>query len=126
MKTVIQPAGFLSEIRSSGMSEHGHDTIVALIASDPDQGVVMAGTGGARKMRFAGRGRGKSGGYRVVFYPAPDDVPVLMLALIDKGDRANLSDAECNELRKELAGYVDDYRAAVKAKARHLGRWRRK
>ncbi len=31
-----------------------------------------------------------------------------MLALIDKGERANLSNAERNELRKELGGYASE------------------
>lgn len=57
--------------------------------------------------------------YRMIFYPAPDDVQVLMLAVIDKGERENLSKAERNKLRKELAGYVDDYRTSVKAKVAH-------
>lgn len=96
------------------MSEDEHAVIVASVAREPDQGVVMPETGGARKVRFAGRGKGKSGGYRLIFYPAPPDVPVLMLALINKGERANLSKAERNELRKELAGYVNDYRAVGK------------
>lgn len=39
-----------------------------------------------------------------------------MLALIDKGERADLSQAERNELRKELSGYAADYRASVKTK----------
>ena len=43
------------------------------------------GTGGARKLRLAGRGKGKSGGYRVITYYAAEDVPVLMPAVIDKG-----------------------------------------
>ena len=44
---------------------------------------------------------------------AGDDVPVLLLALIDKGEKDNLSKAERNELRIELAGYADDYRKGV-------------
>jgi hypothetical protein len=74
----------------------------------------MPGTGGARKRRFAGRGKGKSGGYRTVSYLAGQDVPVLLLALIDKGERVDLSRAERAELHKELAGYASDYRASVK------------
>lgn len=46
-------------------------------------------------------------------YYAGEGVPVLMLALISKGERADLSQAERNELRKELAGYARDYRAGV-------------
>ena len=81
---------------------------------------MMSGTGGARKVRIAGRGKGKSGGYRVVTYYATEDVPVLLLALIDKGERANLSRVERNELRQTLSGYADDYRqfASVTRKER--------
>ena len=68
------------------------------------------------KLRFAGRGKGKPGGYRTVHFYAAADVPVLMLAVIDKGERADLSRAERNELRKELSGYAADYRASVKNK----------
>ena len=55
-------------------------------------------------------------------YYAGDDVPVLLLALIDKGERANLSRAERNELRKELAGYASDYRASVRRRVVELKR----
>ena len=96
--------------------------MVAAVSDDPEQGDVMPGTGGARKVRFAGRSKGKSGGYRTVHYYAATDVPVLMLALIDKGERANLSKAERNELRKELSGYAADYRASVKKKVSLLKR----
>jgi hypothetical protein len=46
----------------------------------------------------------------VTFYGA-DDVPVFLLAVISKGERANLSRAEQNALRAELAELVSDYRA---------------
>ena len=46
----------------------------------------MEGTGGCRKLRFAGKGKGKRGGFRTVHYYAGYDVPVLLLALIDKGE----------------------------------------
>ena len=47
-------------------------------------------------------------------YYAGEDVPVLMLALISKGERADLSQAERNDLRRELAGYAKDYRAGAR------------
>jgi hypothetical protein len=48
-----------------------------------------------------------------VHYFAGDDVPVLMLALINKGESDNLSKAERNELRIELEGYAADCREGV-------------
>ncbi len=125
MKAVIEPSGFLADIRASGMSDEEHTEIVAAIAANPDQGEIIRESGGAPRFRVAGRGKGKSGGYRIVFYPAPPDVPALMLALINKGDRANLSRAETKALRKELAGYVKDYRASVRQRVEDLRRRRR-
>lgn len=63
-----------------------------------------------------------SGGYRTVTYYAGEDVPVLMLALINKGERADLSQAERNELRKELAGYAEDYRTSVRRRVQAMKR----
>ena len=114
MHGVIQTATFLADCRDAGLSEGELSDIVAAISENPSLGDLIPGTGGARKRRFAGRGKGKSGGYCTVTYYAGDDVPVLMLALISKGERADLSQAERNALRQELAGYADDYRAGVR------------
>jgi hypothetical protein len=114
MHAVIQSAAFLGDCHDAGLSEDEVSEIVATIAKNPLLGDVIKDTGGARKCRFAGRGKGKSGGYRTVTYYAGEDVPVLMLALINKGERADLSQAERNELRKELAGYAKDYREGVR------------
>lgn len=81
----------------------------------------MPGTGGARKVRFAGRGKGKSGGYRVITYYAADDVPVFLLDLFAKGDKVNVTKAERNELREILSTLVADYRESVKDKVQELG-----
>jgi hypothetical protein len=120
MHAVIETPSFLADCRSAGLSDDEISGIVAVISSNPMSGDVIPGTGGARKLRIAGRGKGKSGGYRTVSYFAGDDVPVLLLALINKSERADLSQAECNELRKELAGYARDYRASVRKSAAAL------
>lgn len=123
---VIETPTFLSDVAHSGASDDERDGIVQRIAEDPMRGDLIPGTGGARKMRFAGRGKGKSGGYRVVTYFAADDVPVLLLALINKGERADLSQSERNELRKELQGFAQDYREGVKVSVANLRKGRRR
>jgi len=35
---------------------------------NPDSGKIIKGSGGLRKMRWAGSGRGKRGGSRVIYY----------------------------------------------------------
>jgi mRNA-degrading endonuclease RelE of RelBE toxin-antitoxin system len=68
MQAVIETSAFLSDAGAAGMSEEERFAVVNFIAENPTAGVLMPGTGGARKIRFAGRGKGKSGGYRVVTY----------------------------------------------------------
>lgn len=113
MYTVIRTPTFLSDAKASGLSDEEQDEIVARISNNPLAGDIMKGTGGFRKIRFAGREKGKSGGYRTIHYFAGDDVPVLLLALINKGESANLSKAERNALQLELKGYASDYRDGV-------------
>jgi hypothetical protein len=116
MKAVIETPTFLASAREAGLSETFRSFIVETIADDPMMGDLMAGTGGCRKSRFAGRGKGKSGGYRTVHYNGSDDVPVLLLVVFDKGDRDNLSQAERNELKQMMQTYEAEYRAGVAAK----------
>jgi hypothetical protein len=113
MHAVVETSTFLGDAAAAGLSEEERFAAVNFIAENPTAGVLMPGTGGARKIRFAGRGKGKSGGYRIVTYFAAPDIPVFMLAVINKGERANLSKAEQNELRKELSAIAEDYRAGL-------------
>jgi hypothetical protein len=110
MQAVIETSSYLSDAASAALSEDERSEIVSFIAKNPTAGVSIPATGGARKIRFAGRGKGKSGGYPVVTYFAAVDIPVFLLAIINKGERANLSKAEQNALRKELSVLADDYR----------------
>ena len=77
--------------------------IVQFLAARPKAGDLMEGTGGIRKLRWGREGRGKSGGVRVVYYFHSDDMPLYLLTVFAKNERANLSKAE----RNELAGLVD-------------------
>ena len=120
MKAVIQTPSFLASARDVGLSEDDQLIIVDAIAADPTMGAIMTGTGGCRKCRFAGRGKGKSGGYRTIHYNGADDVPVLLLVLLDKGDRDNLSQGERNDLKNALQTYEREYRAGVAAKVTQL------
>ena len=38
------------------------------LASQPDAGAVIPGTGGCRKLRWAARGKGRRGGSRVIYF----------------------------------------------------------
>ena len=95
------------------MTDAERRVAVDTVANDPQAGDVMQGTGGCRKVRIGGRGRGKSGGYRVIFAFGGDDVPVFLLTVFGKGEKDNLSKAERNELAKLTKTLFDAYRSRV-------------
>jgi hypothetical protein len=107
-------------VGNAGLTAEELGKIVALRAAFPKSGADIPGTGGARKIRFAGRGKAKSGGYPVISFYAGPDLPVFLLNVFAKGDKIDLTMAERNELRKELAGLADDYRDGVR---RHVQGW---
>jgi hypothetical protein len=102
VQTVIETPAFLTSAAEEGIDEAERAEIVDYIAVNPDAGEIITGTGGARKIRVAGRGKGKSGGYRVITFYAGDDIPVFLLDVYSKASRANLSKAERNELKSIL------------------------
>ena len=100
MQTVIETAAYLSAATDAGMTEDERATVTAIVAANPEAGAIMPGCGGARKLRVARPGRGKSGGYRVITYFAGANVPVFLLTVFGKGEKDNLTKAERNGLAK--------------------------
>jgi hypothetical protein len=77
--------------------------VVNYLAAHPKAGDLMEGTGGVRKLRWGRGGQGKSGGVRVIYYFHSEAMPLYLLTLFAKNERANLSQAE----RNDLAGLVE-------------------
>lgn len=92
--------------------------MVAYVSRNPTAGDIMPGTGGARKLRFAGRGKGKSGGYRIITFYADTDMPVFLLDVYSKDSQANLTKAERNELRVILTDLPRAWREARSTRTR--------
>src|SRR6266480_901908 len=98
MHTVIETGMYLRNAKAAGLTEKERLSIVDFLALNPDAGDEIKGTGGARKIRFAGKGKGKSGGYRVISFYGGDDIPVFLLNVFAKNEKTDLSQAERNEL----------------------------
>ncbi len=73
------------------LSQDERDELITALAANPLAGVVMPGLGGVRKLRFAAKGRGKSGAFRVIYYVLREDTPILALLIYGKNERADLS-----------------------------------
>ena len=109
MQTVVETCAYLSDAEALGLSAAERAEIVTFLAMHPDAGDVIAGSGGARKLRFPGRSKGKSGGYRVItFYTGPA-CPVFLLNAFAKNERTNITKAECAALKKILSAIAAEY-----------------
>jgi hypothetical protein len=99
LHTIVETAEFLRDARSAGLDDSGRELIVRTLAANPMAGDEVVGSGGVRKVRIAGRGKGKSGGYRVMAAYVGADAPVYLLALLSKGERSNFTDAEVKAMK---------------------------
>ena len=66
----------------------------------PEQGPLIPGSGGLRKLRWGTRGRGKRGGLRLVYYWAPREQAFYMLYVYAKNEQSDLTPAQVKVLRR--------------------------
>jgi hypothetical protein len=84
-------------------------SIINYLAAHPAAGDIMQGTGGIRKLRWSAQGKGKSGGVRVIYYHHNESMPLFLLTLFGKGEKANLSKSERNDLAKLTLLLIKNY-----------------
>jgi len=68
------------------------------VACTPEDHPVIPGAGGFRKARWARRGKGKSGGFRVIYFFVAAPGQIYMAAIYAKSRMGNLSAADRNVL----------------------------
>ena len=90
--TVVETPEYLKASARAGMDDDERRGVVNFIADHPEAGVLL--DGGLRKARVPGKGRGKSGGYRVITDYMDEAEPVFLLTVISKGQQANLTDTQ--------------------------------
>lgn len=113
MQSVVETRAFQRAAKDAGMEDGEVSDLITFLALNPDAGEVIVGTGGARKLRWRRPGTGKSGGYRIITYFAGRYIPVFLLTVFTKGERANLSDADRNAIRDALPALLRPYRGGT-------------
>jgi hypothetical protein len=81
-----------------------------MVASDPECGDLIRGTGGFRKVRVGRSGMGKRGGARIVYILRDESFPVFLVAAYAKNEKENMTKAERNELAKIADAIFRKYR----------------
>ncbi|MBC8127519.1 MAG: type II toxin-antitoxin system RelE/ParE family toxin [Gloeobacteraceae cyanobacterium ES-bin-144] len=89
------------------LSAEDHRQLQLHLLEQPDRGDVIKGSGGLRKLRWAGAGRGKRGGIRVIYYLWRGDTVFLIFAY-PKNQQENLTPAQTKLLKNLIESYTNE------------------
>ena len=95
----IESAGFTRQVKEL-LTDEAYGRLQQCLASHPQMGDVMPGTGGLRKARWSAGDRGKRGGVRVIYFHVVAASQCRMLLIYRKGRKDDLTVPEMNVLRK--------------------------
>ena len=108
--TVVETEEFLRKAKPL-MSDEEREEMVAFMGANPESGKIIAETGGVRKVRWGLEGRGKRSGARVIYYYHSKRLPIFLLSAYPKNEKANLSKAERNAMKRLVPILVAGYPA---------------
>ena len=63
---------------------------------------MVRGSGGVRKVRWARKGSGKSGGARIIYYNRLANEEILLLTIYTKGDRPTIPARELRTIKEAI------------------------
>ena len=69
---------------------------------NPEAGSVIPGSGGVRKIRWRAQGRGKRGGYRVIYFVKMTTQTFWMLTIYPKNVRDDIPAQVLKQIRREI------------------------
>ena len=73
-----------------------------VLMDNPETGNIIPGSGGLRKVRWRAPGRGKRGGYRVIYYARLKQGVIFMLTMYPKNVAENIPAHVLRQIRKEV------------------------
>lgn len=99
LRTVIETPEFNKRCKELLISEDQKTQIINDLAAYPESGVSLGS--GIRKCRYAPKGQGKRGAYRVIFFFVDqNNKPLYLLTIFGKNEKADLSPNEQKALRQ--------------------------
>lgn len=101
--TVLQLPKFKAEATEL-IGTEGIETLAAYLADHPDAGDVIPGAGGARKFRWAAKGKGKRGGARIIYVYVVIAARVYLIRCYVKSDLTADEKKQLRQIAANLKG----------------------
>ena len=101
MFTFVETSLF-SKLVMEYLSDEEYLKLQDKLAQDPESGTVIRGSGGVRKFRWAAPGRGKRGGYRVIYYVRRAKEIIWMLTIFPKSETDSIPGHILRRIREEI------------------------
>lgn len=86
------------------LSDDEYRALQAALIQNPEVGPVIPGSGSVRKLRWAAPGRGKRGGYRIIYYLRRTQGIIWMLTIYPK----NVADTIPVDVLKKIREEIED------------------
>jgi len=83
-------------------TEDERGAFMTFLASNPEAGAVIPGSGGCRKVRWGIEGRGKSGSVRVIYTAQSASEALVALLIYGKGATDNIPAHILRKIAKEM------------------------
>ena len=93
-----------SRLVGEHLSDDEYASLQRALIANPEAGVLIPGTGGVRKIRWAVPGRGKRGGVRVIYYAKVREGVIWMLTIYAKSVAENIPAHVLRRIREEIDG----------------------
>lgn len=91
LQTVVELPEFQRRAQSI-MTDVERETVITWIAANPEEGISLGG--GLRKIRVPREGGGKSGGFRTIYVFGGRHMPIFLITIFAKNEKANLTPKE--------------------------------
>ena len=107
--TIVELPEFQKRAQKTFTKEE-FDELLYFLSNNPKSGYLIRGSGGIRKLRWGAKGKGKSGGSRIIYFHHNEDIPLFLLTLFTKNEKINLSNSEKSNLAKITKTLIENYK----------------
>jgi hypothetical protein len=95
----VETPVFTSLLRKA-LDDEAYRALQITLLLRPEQGALISGSGGLRKIRWGVEGRGKRGGLRVIYFWEKARATCYMLFLYQKNEQGDLTSAQMRTLAR--------------------------